>query len=335
MNEAAELLVHDGESEGPLWRKTLDDEIVGVGADEKHVTAITATGTVATFSARTGSDMQSATLGEETRFAVVGTGARRVVAALANKVVALEGNIPRTIADGTASAIAISSDDTVLVAVVNALVVVAPDGSKTSTEHSLGPVVAAARHPEGFWMIATAKKVYRWSGGGEPTHVTSLPAEVTLKYIAATRHAFAIAYKTSGEGDGVATLDWPSKDTLASADYPEREVRGLSFGPWPWIAIALDLGDANKQNVLEPQRLHRSDTHPGRQHHSWLVAIGGAGAAAASATKSKAPASKNAAAPVPSPPYTPDPAPPSESPWRWIGLIAVVILLILGWTMRN
>ena len=156
MNEGAELLVHDGESEGPLWRKTLDDEIVGVGADSESVTAITAKGTVATFPARSGSDMKSAALGGETRFAVVGTGKRRVVAALADKVVALEGNIPRTLYDSTASAIAIAIDDTVMIAAVNAFVLVAPDGEATTTEHSLGPVVAIARHPE-FWMIATAR----------------------------------------------------------------------------------------------------------------------------------------------------------------------------------
>jgi hypothetical protein len=322
MNEGAELLVHDGESEGPLWRKTLDDEIVGVGADKEHVTAITAAGTVATFPSRSGGDMQSATLGGETRFAIVGPGRRRVVAALANKVVALEGNIPRTLVDDTATALAISINDTVLVAIVNAFVVVAPDGSKKTTEHSLGPVVAAAWHPEGFWMVATAKKVYRWSGSGELVHVTSMPAEVTLKHIAAARHAFAIGYSSSDEGDGVATLDWPSKDTLASADYPERKVCGLSFGPWPWLAIALDLGDANKQNVHEPQRLHRSDTHPGREHHSWLVAVGGA--SKKTAAPSNAPAS-----------FTPEPAPASQFPWKILGLVAVLVLIIIRWSMRN
>jgi hypothetical protein len=324
MNEGAELLVHDGESEGPLWRKTLDDEIVGIGADSESVTAITAKGTVATFPSRSGSDMKSTALGGETRFAVAGTGTRRVVAALDDKVVALEGNIPRTLHEGSASAIAIAIDDTVMIAVVNAFVLVAADGKATTTEHSLGPVVAIARHPE-FWMIATAKKVYRWTGSGEPTHVTSMPAEMTIKYLAATKQAFAVGYE-SDEGDGVATLDWPSKDTLATVDYPERKVRGLSFGPWPWLAIAMDLGDANKQNVLEPQRLHRSDTHPGREHHSWLVAVGGSGKAAAPAAK----------APVPAP-YVPPPGTQAQSefPWRVLGIIAVVILIIIRWSMRN
>lgn len=326
MNEGAELLVHDGESEGPLWRKTLDGEIVGVGADRESVTAITAKGTVATFPSRSGADMQSAALGGDTRFAVVGSGKRRVVAALANKIVALEGNIPRTLVDADASAIAIAADDNVLVAVVNAFIVVAPDGKATTTEHSLGPVNAVTWHPENFWLIATPKKVYRWNGSGEPVHVTSMPAELTLKYIAATKQAFSLGYDAD-DGMGVATLEWPSKETLATLDYPERKVRGLSFGPWPWLAIALDLGDANKQNRLEPQRLHRSDTHPGREHHSWLVAVGG------SSKKAAAPAAKPAA-PAP---YVPDPPPhvQSEFPWRVLGFIAVVILIIIRWSMRH
>jgi hypothetical protein len=325
MNEGAELLVHDGESEGPLWRKTLDSDIVGVGADREHVTAITAKGTVATFPSRSGAEMQSAAIGGETRFAVVGSGKRRVVAALADKVVALEGNLPKTLTEGFASAVAIAADDTVLVAVANAFIVIAADGKATTTEHSLGPVVAAAWHPENFWLIACAKKVYRFNGSGDATHVTSMPPEVTLKYVAATKQAISLAYDAE-DGMGVATLEWPSKDTLATADYPERKVWGLSFGPWPWLAIALDLGDANKQNVLEPQRLHRSDTHPGREHHSWLVAVGGSGK-----TESKAPKAPASA------PYVPPPVPEvqSEFPWKVLGFIAVIILIVIRWSMRN
>lgn len=326
MNEGAELLVHDGESEGPLWRKTLDSDIVGVGADREHVTAITAKGTVATFPSRSGADMQSAAIGGETRFAVVGSGKRRVVAALADKVVALEGNLPKTLTDGFASAVAVAADDTVLVAIANAFIVIAADGKATTTEHSLGPVVAVAWHPDNFWLIACAKKLYRFNGSGEPSHVTSMPAEVTLKFVAATKQAIALGYDAD-DGMGVATLEWPSKDTLATADYPERKVCGLSFGPWPWLAIALDLGDANKQNVLEPQRLHRSDTHPGREHHSWLVSVGGAGKTAAKPA-AKAPAS----APYVPPPDTHD---QSEFPWRVLGFIAVVILIIIRWSMRH
>ncbi|MGE0396927.1 MAG: hypothetical protein AB7T06_09435 [Kofleriaceae bacterium] len=327
MNEGAELLVHDGESEGPLWRKTLDAEIVGVGADRERVTAITAKGTVATFPARSGADMQSAALGGPTQLAVVGSGKRRVVAEVNGKIIALEGNLPVTLAEGTATALAIADNDTVLVAIPNAFVVIAPDGKVTTTDHSLGPVVAAAWHPDNFWLVALAKKVYRFNGSGEPSHVTSMPAELTLKYVAATKQAISIGYD-SAEGMGVATLEWPSKDTLATLEYPERKVRGLSFGPWPWLAIALDLGDANKQNVLEPQRLHRSDTHPGREHHSWLVAVGGSGKAAPK------PAPK-----APTPAYEPPPdvnvRQDSEFPWRVLGFIAVVILIIIRWSMRH
>ncbi len=327
MNEGAELLVHDGESEGPLWRKTLDAEIVGVGADRERVTAITTKGTVATFPARSGADMQSAALGGPTHLAVVGSGKRRVVAEVNGKIIALEGNLPVTLAEGTATALAIADNDTVLVAIPNAFVVIAPDGTVTTTDHSLGPVVAAAWHPDNFWLVALAKKVYRFNGSGEPSHVTSMPLELTLKYVAATKQAFSIGYD-SAEGMGVATLEWPSKDTLATLEYPERKVRGLSFGPWPWLAIALDLGDANKQNVLEPQRLHRSDTHPGREHHSWLVAVGGSG----KATPKPAP---KAPAPAYEPPPDTNVRRDSEFPWRVLGFIAVVILIIIRWSMRH
>ena len=54
LSEGVELLVHDGESEGPLWRKNLDADIVALGASSEHVAAITSTGTVTWFGATSG-----------------------------------------------------------------------------------------------------------------------------------------------------------------------------------------------------------------------------------------------------------------------------------------
>lgn len=48
-SEGPELLVHDGETEGPLWRRTCDAELVGVHATPTFVVALDAVGNFAWF----------------------------------------------------------------------------------------------------------------------------------------------------------------------------------------------------------------------------------------------------------------------------------------------
>ena len=114
----------------------------------------------------------------------------------------------------------------------------------------------------------------------------------------------------------VVSMAWPSKDTLGSLTYAERKVEGIDFGPWPWLGIALDLGDGNKHNLDRPEALHRSDTHPGRQHHSWLVVVGGM-----SGGTKQAPA---AAAPPPTV------ATKKTSPLIALAVIAIVAAVLFG-----
>jgi hypothetical protein len=147
-------------------------------------------------------------------------------------------------------------------------VLFAADGSRTA--HPLGGVTALAHHPQGFWIVGLASRLMRWDGSGEPAHITNLPPNSKLEHVACSERVLAIAW----DRHMVAALEWPSKETLGSLQYLERNVEGLAVGPWPWLGVALDLGDGNKFN-LQSAALHRSDTHPGRPHHSWLVSVGG------------------------------------------------------------
>ncbi|MFT3696846.1 MAG: hypothetical protein QM831_27135 [Kofleriaceae bacterium] len=270
MREGAELLVHDGPSEGPLWRQMLDADIVGLGANDKLVGAVTESGMVSWYGARTGDVDFTAHFDVKVQRALVDANAQRVIAVTADKILALAGNDVTTLADHTAQAIAQKPDGTVLAAVNNELVTLA-NGTRTSTTFPHPDIRALAWSPAGFWVVALAGKLYRWDGT-TATHITNMPKDTEVRAVAAHEKAIAIMYNRGS----VVALAWPSRDTLGTVRYLERKAEGIDFGPWPWLGIAMDLGDGNKQNLDEPERLHRSDTHPGREHHSWYVNVGGA-----------------------------------------------------------
>jgi hypothetical protein len=268
LTEGAELLLHDGDTEAPLWRTTLDATIVGVGVDGERAIAVTEAGTVHTFGARTGDARGTALINGRVRRACVDAGANRVIVLTATQVIRSDGGAALVLGDADAHAIATRPDGAVLVATATDLVLFAPDGARTS--RPLAGIHALAHHPEGFWVLGLATKLLRWDGTSEPTHITSLPPNSKLEHVACSDRVLAIAW----DRHMVAALEWPSKETLGSLQYLERSVGGLAVGPWPWLGVALDLGDGNKFNLLSAA-LHRSDTHPGRPHHSWLVSVGG------------------------------------------------------------
>ena len=67
-------------------------------------------------------------------------------------------------------------------------------------------------------------------------------------------------------------LAWPSRETDATITYFDRAITDLCFGPDPWLGIGMDQGDGNKID-LETGATCRTDTHPGRDHHSWAVKV--------------------------------------------------------------
>jgi hypothetical protein len=266
LTDGSDLLLHDGTSEAPLWQTTLDGKIVGVGITVNEVAAVTGGGTVSWFGARSGDARRTVKL--DAPVCAAAFDAQRVVAITERGIVRIVGEETTAIGSEAATCVALATDGTTLVATDSELIEIALDGSRRTC--ALAGVRAVAHHPTGFWLVGLDSKVLQWSGSGEPTHVTSLPAGSKLDHLATSPRAIGISW----DHKMAVALAWPSKDTLGSVDYPERKVEGIAFGPWPWLGISLDLGDGNKFN-LETIALHRSDTHPGREHHRWLVAVGG------------------------------------------------------------
>ncbi|HEY5927913.1 MAG TPA: hypothetical protein VIV11_39775 [Kofleriaceae bacterium] len=271
LTEGAELLMHDGDSEAPLWRTTLDAAIVGVGVDGERVIAVTAAGSIRTFGSRSGDVRGHASIAGPVRRACVDATADRVCAITEREVVLVAGGSQRVLGADSAHAIAMRPDGAIVVATASDLIAFAPDGGRT-TRPLAGKINTLAHHPEGFWVLGLPTKLQRWDGSGEPTHITNLPPNSNVEHVACSDRVLAVSW----DRHMVAALAWPSKETLGSLQYLERNVEGLAVGPWPWLGVALDLGDGNKFN-LDTAALHRSDTHPGRDHHSWLVSVGGSG----------------------------------------------------------
>lgn len=271
LREGAELLVHDGDSEGPLWRKMLDGDIVGLGADSEHVAAVTTAGTVTWFGAKSGELAGTGAVGSSVESSVF-VGATTCVAVTPSRIVSVtQAGGATTVAEHGARAIGVRpSDGAVCVHEAGELVEIA-SGSRSLAP--FGNVVSAiAWHPGGFWLVAAENKILRWDGTSAPSHVTQIPDAGAIEHLAATDNAIAFAWDKKYVGE----MAWPSKETLGDLVYIDKDVEGVDFGPWPWLGVALSEGDANKHNLLQPSRLHRSDTHPGREHHSWLVRVGGA-----------------------------------------------------------
>ena len=324
LTDGSELLLHDGESEGPLWRVTLDSKIVGVGIDAQQVVAVTESGTVSWFAARTQSPAKkTAQLGAQVRTACVDVTNDRVVAITAHGVVRHTRGTTEPIGEEGATCVALAPTGAVLFASPSHVVLLGVGGDRKVT--AFDGVRAVAWHPgANLWLLGIEAKVYKWDGTNEIAHVTNLPAGSKLDSVAASARAIAIGWNRNM----AVALAWPSRDTLGSVQYFDREVDGMAFGPWPWLGVALDSGDGNKFN-LESAALHRSDTHPGREHHRWMVNVGGASRPTQPAAPAPAAPVQRAPAPV-----TPEPAKSGGVPMVVFVIIAA-IAFVLRLAMRS
>jgi len=279
--DADELLVHDGDSEGPLWRESFgSDEIVGVAIAGDEIIAVLDDRTVRrfTFLHR---ELPRSNLGAAVRtFAAKKDGT--IAAASAEQVLLLRRNDLAPVplyhrgvtalawsADGTRLLVGKTTDDTKH----ELLLLDGASGEPQGAPRALDArIYAMAATPKGF-LVATGDRVVRFtSPETEPTPVTKAKGQL-ITDVASSPDGARVAGQI-GRPQVVGLADRP-RGTLLSLDYPQRVCAGVAFGPRPWIGVALGGGDANKCNV-DTGALHRSDTHPGRNHQRWIVMVGGA-----------------------------------------------------------
>lgn len=319
LTDGAELLVHDGPSEGPLWRRDCGAPLVAVGATGDAVIAVDRNGRVQWFDAR-----------RDHLQATVDTRAKVRAAAVSNtgEVVLLTDSDARVLTREGERLVLPWPDGRAAAWASDRRLVLTDAGGKAGEFDSRGnflrgvqldpAIVAVAWNPRGFWVLASGAKIIRWDAEGMH-HLTGGPEDIAAVACSADGGRIAITLKDNF----VLVLSWPARDTVGQLNYLDRKVDGLAFGPAPWLAVGLVGGDGNKFN-LQSGSLNRTDTHPGRQHNRWTVGI--------TCEPPKEPAEPEPAEPVEPtrPAYAPaEPAAPARS--SSIGtIVTVLVITIIG-----
>ena len=275
-----EILVHDGDSDAPLWREDIGETVAGVAIAGDELIAVGEDGAVRRFTF----------LHRELPRGSVGAGVRHVAVSSSGTLASVHEDhvallrkndlAPVSLYHRGVTALAWSRDGTKLLLA----------RSKSDSDHALlfldgangepfsDPVVTTARvsaiaaSSRGF-LVACGDRVVRFTRPEVALEHVTRARDRTITDLACAADGARFALQL--ERSQVMVLSDPPSETLLDVKYPERVTNGVAFGPRPWIAIALAGGDANKVNV-DTGAMHRSDTHPGRTHHRWFVSVAGA-----------------------------------------------------------
>lgn len=309
----AELLVHDGPSEGPRWRRDCKSPLIAVGATPDAVISVDEDGQAVWHDPLRDVQRATAEAGDLARAAAISPSGHVLVATSDGAVELTPGGPGRRHAWPGATVVAWGVGGQLLVGDENGkLGVFGPAG--LVEEHQLeAPPVAATWNARGFWVVATARKLLRVEGGAVH-HLTGGPADTPIRAVACSLSGDAIAMVL---GDNLTiVLSWPGRDNIGQLRYLDRVVDGVQFGPEPWLAVGLDGGDGNKFDLSNGD-LNRTDTHPGREHRRWMVQVSVHPPEPAAAPARPQPAAE-----------PPAPARPKSSLGSLLGLAAVAVIIL-------
>lgn len=275
-----EILLHDGDSEAPLWRESIGEVVVGVAIAGDELVAVGEDGAVRRFTF----------LHRELPRASVGAGVRSFALSAGGTVAAVHDERVSLLRKNDLAAVSLYHRGVTAIAWSHDGNKLLLARSKSETDHALvlldgsngepigepvmmtARVTALAASTRGF-LVACGDRVMRFTKPEiVPEHVTRA-RDRKITDLACTPDGARFALQL--ERSQVLVLSDPPSETLLDVKYPERVTSGVAFGPRPWIAIALAGGDGNKVNV-DTGAMHRSDTHPGRTHNRWMVSIAGA-----------------------------------------------------------
>jgi hypothetical protein len=288
----AELLAHDAQTEAPKWRLTFELPLVAVlfadadalpvaaGANPwrnpsggRCVVAVDAEGGVHVIDPVLGQKIGSLGPFGHSWSAAAGVGG--TVALATDDKVLLWRSSELTEIPARATTIAFSNDGATLAigGADGGLRFMSIEASKKPVETFCavvhGGVSDVVQHPTGAWIVAGKSGVSVVDGSGS-RRLDRLPAGVQRVRLNANGSRLAAQLTDRS----VVVYSWPSLSVELRIEYIERPVSGLSFGPENWLGLALDHGDGNKIDVATGAT-HRTDTHPGRTHRSWLLNVQG------------------------------------------------------------
>lgn len=270
--DGAEILVHGGDDERPLWRKTLSASIVGLGAAGAEVVALEEGGRLSWFRAMNGEPLGEATFDGARALAMALDGHDGRVGVLVEDavVIATRGQESRRIAVSGASAVAFSDDGArIAIGSTDGKVRIFAAGEIREGEVELGaPVASICWNAKGLWIASADERVYSVERDG--SRAAQMTRAGGMKPDCLTCSADGALLGMRLDAKTVVVLVLPSKDTVATFAYLDREVGGVAFGPAALLGIALVGGDGNIMDLAN-DAVKRTDTHPGRTHNRWML----------------------------------------------------------------
>jgi len=339
--EGSELLVYDGPSEGPRWRKTLPGPVLAVGAAEGMVVSLDALGTLTRWrAAGEGDPIEAVEVGAIPEGLAVSPDGACAVWSDEGLLLSEPGQAPRTTALTGIRAAGFGPDRTIAVGfddgAVRVLSVLNGEPIRPVARVE-SAVTGIAFSRLGAWFVAAGNAVFKIEGG-EPAQLYRRYSEEKFESLTCSADGSLAACRLAGKK--VVVLSLATHELAAVVQYFERQVGDLAFGPWPWLGVGLDLGDGNKID-LESGDVHRTDEHPGRPHNRWMLQPDVKEGVAARARRKAAgipdpeqAASRPAPVAAPSPPPSSQPAVDGGINWHWVlgglGILIALIRLLSG-----
>lgn len=249
--------------------------------------------------------------------------------------------------NATAAALDVSGSHAVVGDGAGTVALYKNDGMKvTALTLPQGVAVSAVATANGCWFAACGAKIFR---GDDSLRWSEIFVTITgeeIEHLATQDSKRLVAARMKGNKAMVLAA---GRQKLASGRWLDKDVGDLGFGPLPWFGVGLSGGDGNKVNLITGA-IHRTDTHPEREHHRWMLSFGAEennqpilereppplmAPAAAPAPAPAPPPASNASAPPPaqSSGLTRPPAPPAPAkkpiPPVLIGVVTTVVALPL------
>lgn len=269
--DGAEVLVHGGDDERPLWRRTQSAAIIGLGAAADMVAVLEEGGRISLFRAMTGEPLESVTEASASSLVMAADG-RVAVVVEGGIAIVTRGQTARRLAVEDASAVAFSKDGSRIavgtqsgkVSVFDTFTLGTPDGTA-----EVGPSIRSiCWNAKGFWIASGDDRIFEVAANaGTATQMTRAGG---MKPDCLTCSQDGALLGVRLDEKTVVALVLPSKDTVGSFIYLDREASGVAFGPGPKLGIGLVGGDGNIMDLANDGVL-RTDTHPGRTHNRWML----------------------------------------------------------------
>jgi len=272
--DRGELLAWDPKIDAPTWRRPLEGQVLALAGGAAMLATLHAGGNVAFWSGRDGAPVGQASMPGGTQLALAwGSGC---AVAAPDRIHLLDAQGQRALAIAGATALRFSRDDRQLAAGF-------PDGRVAILDVASGSVIRSAqvasegaavtalveRAPGAEWLVTAGSALHAVDPQSAVRRVTGLGGTL-LKAVAASERGTLVALQA---GDKLAVvIAWPSRDTAANLEYPERTITGIALGGGA-LWVGLDRGDGNKYDLTAGD-LYRTDPHPGRPLERWLVATG-------------------------------------------------------------